>query len=339
MKAIQMLRKNTLAFREIDVPQIRQPWQVLLRVTAAAIAASDVLMMHGLVQASEYPRVPGHEVAGVVEAVGMAVTRVRPGDRVVLEQILACGNCYACLSGRPNLCRYLRLTSVHCDGGFQEYMLADESQLYQIPEDMTPVRAALSNTYAEAIHAVSQGPIHHGDVVLIHGASAIGLVICELAKERGALVAISERNAVRRSKAIAFDADRVVDPEQESLTDCMAELTKGRGPNVIFDCAGIPSLMGLSVEMAASGGTIVSLGLNVRSIPATFATVTRKELRIVGSYLQTNRFHEAIERISEAKNKVDRLVSGVFPFAQYREAIEFFADKNRNCGKTVLVWE
>ncbi len=338
MKSIQIVGPNRIEMREVDVPAIASPTDVLIQVKAVGLCGSDVHLIHGSMQVSSFPRVVGHEVSGVVSAVGSGVTRFAVGDRVLLEPIRYCGKCHACRRGHPNVCRELRVTAVHMDGGFQEYTLADEKQLYKIPEGVTFEQAAMVEPYTIAMQANWRGGTQEGDFVLVHGAGPIGLTIIEVAKELGAKVIVSEPAETRRAGAVEFGADYCVNPLEESLAERVAEITGGMGPNVIFECAGIPSLMSLSMELAANAGSIVSLGFDSRTTAVPFSTITRKELNIVGSRLEAYKFEEAIAKLPARLPYINKLIKHVLPFEEYEKAIDLFMDKEQGSGKIVLKW-
>lgn len=339
MKSIQIVGPNQVEMREVAIPTITEPTQVLIRVKAVGLCGSDVHLMHNTMQVSAYPRVPGHEVSGVVEAIGDAVQKFAVGDRVLLEPIRYCGKCHACLRGHPNVCRRLQVTAVHMDGGFQEYMLADEVQLYKIPEGVTFEEAAMVEPYTIAMQANWRAGTREGDYVLVHGAGPIGVMIIEVAKELGAICIVSEPSHTRRAMAEEFGADYSINPMEKSLAERVYEITNGMGPNVVFECAGIPALMALSMELAANAGSVVSLGFDSRSTAIPFSTITKKELNVVGSRLQAYKFQEAIEKIPERRPYIKKLIKHVIPFDEYEKAIDFFMDKEQGSGKIVLKWE
>ena len=119
MKAIRVMAPGEICMTELPRPAVT-PTSAVIRVMACGICGSDVHIKYGRNPYATYPRVPGHEVAGVVEEVGAEVTRFRAGDRVVVEPIISCGHCYPCRIGRRNVCEHLTVYGCHVDGGFAE---------------------------------------------------------------------------------------------------------------------------------------------------------------------------------------------------------------------------
>lgn len=123
MKAVVVPRPGVLTVEEREVPRLEREDGVLVRVRAGGICGSDLHIYHGTSPVATYPRVIGHEFVGEVVEIGRKVTRVKRGDRVVVEPIMYCGQCYPCRTGRPNVCEHLEVLGVHRDGGFQEYVV------------------------------------------------------------------------------------------------------------------------------------------------------------------------------------------------------------------------
>jgi len=338
LRSIQIVGPNKVEMRMVQTPKITKPTQVLIQVKAAGICENDMHLIHGTVQMSEYPRVPGREVSGIVKTVGKDVTKVHEGDWVVIEPICYCGRCQACLRGSPNICYNLKETAIHMDGGFQEYMLVDAAQVHKIPSGVTFEEAILTELYATAMHANSRARIRRGDYVLVHGANTVGNIIIQLAKECGAICIVAEPNAEQQKIAKEFGADYCINPLEESLSKKIIEITEGLGPNLIFECTGKPHLIALSMELAANAGVIVSLGMDLKTSTIPFSTIARKELSVVGSRLHAYEFEEAIEKILDRRVYIHRLINQVFPFEDYEEAFDLFMDKKRNTGKIVLKW-
>ena len=134
MKGVQIVEPNKLQIVDLEKPQIDKENNVLVRMVAAGICGSDVGIYHGTNAAATYPRIIGHENVGIVEEIGEGVTRVKVGDRVIIDQVTACGHCYACRKGRPNVCGNLKVRGVHIDGGYREYMAVPDRDCYLVPE-------------------------------------------------------------------------------------------------------------------------------------------------------------------------------------------------------------
>lgn len=336
MKTLQVTRPGYMSLIDREIPKIETAYQVLVKVKSAGICGSDVHVLHGTNPVAIYPVVPGHEIAGVVEETGGAVTELKKGDRVVLEPITYCGKCYACKKGRQNVCASLQVNGAHVDGGFQEYIRVEEKQLHKIPEGVSLAQAALIEPYTIGAEANWRGGVTDGDVVLIYGAGAIGLVVLDTAKSLGASCIVSEINPFRREMAKRFGADLVIDPLNEDLERAVAEYTNGMGANVVFEAAGVNSLFEQAVKIVSPAGTVVTMSLSVNPAAIATAPIVKKELNIVGTRLQNNKFREVIGAFPGRLDRVDMLLTHSFDFRDFEKAFATFEDKDSGACKIVL---
>jgi len=338
MKAIQVVKAGEMRLVELDVPKIVNDTDVLLKVKAAGICGSDVHIAHGTNPYATYPRIPGHEIAGEVAEVGSAVKSLKKGDKVVLEPITYCGKCYACRNGRHNVCESIKVNGVHVDGGYQEYMVVDQKQLHKFPEEISFVQAATAEPYTIGEQANSRGGTSAGDIVLIHGAGPIGLIICDVAKSRGAICIVSEINEQRLNMAKDFGADYLINPSKENLREKVLEYTNGMGPNRIFEATGVSSLLTEAVEMVSVAGSVVPMSFDTKPIPINFQQVQKKEVTIAGTRLQYNKFPAVVASLKDRIDRIDRFITHVFPAEKYDEAFKTFTDKSSGACKVILTF-
>lgn len=339
MNAIQVAGPGDMRLIERTVPSIEKPDDVLIKVRTAGICGSDAHILHGTNPVAIYPLVPGHEIAGEIVEIGSAVSRLQKGDRVVLEPITYCGECYACRKGRQNVCSNLRVNGAHVDGGFQEYFRASQKQLHKFPEGITFEQAALIEPFTIGAQANWRGGVTKGDTVLIYGAGPIGLITLETAKSLGAVCLVSEISQARREMAGKFGADLVINPEKDDLRSKVAAFTDNMGPNVIFEAAGANSLFEQAVDLASAAGTVVAMNLMVSPASIAMAPIVKKELNIVGTRLQNNKFQEVIASFPKKLDKVDMLSTHFFNYRDFREAFDTFGDKNSGACKIVLIFD
>ena len=132
MKALVAVEPGKMIIEERVFPTIKKAKDVLIKVKAASICGSDIHLYHGTSPLASYPRVLGHEIVGEIVEVGSDVNLLNIGDKVVVEPIISCGECYACRNKRPNACLNLKVRCVHVDGGFQEYYIVPEKNLYNL---------------------------------------------------------------------------------------------------------------------------------------------------------------------------------------------------------------
>lgn len=339
MRAITVTKPGEMRLLEVPEPRITEPDQVLVRVKAAGICGSDVHVAHGTNPYAVYPVVPGHEAAGVIEAVGSNVKELEIGDGVVFEPITYCGTCYACRSGHHNVCRELKVLGCSVDGTFRDYAVVKRSQVYKYDTArMSFVQAALCEPYTIGAQANWRGDVKPGDWALVHGGGPIGLIVADVAKSRGAKVIVSEPNEKRLAMTAEFGADYMVNPLKQDLGKVVDELTGGEGVNVIFEAAGVPALLKDSIALLSPAGRLVAMTYGPEPVPVDFRAVNAKELTILGTRHQYQKFPEVVTLLPDHLRQVDRLTTHIFPAEEFERAFAVLADKDSGAGKVVLTF-
>lgn len=267
--------------------------EVLVEVGATGICAGDMYIYKGINPYAEYPVIGGHEIAGIVEAVGEGVTGIVPGDRVVVEPFIGCGHCYPCRIGKQNCCANLQIIGVHRPGGFAEKVVAPAGNIHHIPEQLSLAFASFAEPVAIGVQACRRGEVGK-EYVLILGCGPIGLALIEVAKARGAHVVATDVLEDRLEMARTLGAETLQSDEQ-LLPDVLAQ-TNGEGAPVVIEATGNLKAMESTVDLVASGGRIVIVGLGKRgqTVQMPALDFTRKEMTIHGSRASVNCFPEAL---------------------------------------------
>lgn len=338
MKAVYIKEPGKLEVIDREMPKIQKDSQVLVKITAAGICGSDIHIFHGTHAYATYPRIIGHEGCGVVAEVGKGVTNVKVGDPVIIEPIHGCGTCYACRNGRYNCCPDIVVAGVHADGVMEEYLVVESDKLYKYDPSLTPVEAATAEPYTIGAQANAQAGTQPGDLVLIHGAGPIGMIICDMAESRGATVIVSEVNEERLKLAKDFGAKYTINPKKEDVKEAVMRITEGKGVNVVFETSGVPALTSLSVELLSPHGRLVPLTFAPEPVPINFRLINKNELVIAGTRNQNGKFKEVVESLPGRKDRIDKLVTHVFPVEEAEKAFETAMDKNSGACKVVITF-
>src|SRR6266851_3206670 len=270
---------------------------VLVDVVGCGVCATDLHLLDGSISMYAPPKVLGHEVGGVVRAVGTAVTNVAPGDAVALDTSVPCNTCYYCREARLFMCP----NRVSVAAGFSEVNVVPASVVYKLPDGLPPEMGALAEPLSCALHAVGRGEIRPADRVAIVGAGALGLLVLAVARLTGAThVVVSDPDAGRRELAMRLGATRTVDPLREDLLGVVREMTDGRGVDCAFEAVGAQATLERAFELPRQGGTLVQV-----SVPPTTARPALKayelfsrELTIRGSYVRTSEFRRAVDLLA-----------------------------------------
>lgn len=339
MKAVQIPKAMELKVTELEQPEIKNPDEVLVKVKRVGICGSDMHIYHGTNPLATYPRIAGHEVAGEVVKTGSNVTNMNVGDHVVVEPIRYCGECYACRKGRPNVCKNLSVFGVHEDGGMREYFVLSEKQLHVVDASLDWDEAVLAEPFTIGAQSVWRGAVEEMDTVLIQGSGPIGICILKMAKLQGAKVIMTDLKQERLAFAKENGADEVIDASSEDVASRVMELTEGEGPNVVIDAVCLPFTFELGVNVVSPAGTVVVLGFDERPSQIPQLPITKKEVTIVGSRLQTNQFGKVVTLLNERKLKGDGFITHRFPLEQVQEAFEFVENNPDQVRKAVIVFE
>src|SRR5437868_5712132 len=210
-----------LRLEERPVPALG-PLDVMVDVVGCGVCATDLHLLDGSITLYAPPKVLGHEVGGVVRAVGGSVTHVVPGDAVALDTSTPCNTCFYCREAKPFMCP----NRVSVAAGFSEYNVVPASVVYKLPAGVPPEMGALAEPLSCAIHAVGRGEIRPADTVAIVGAGALGLLVLAVVRLSGAThVVVSDLDAGRRDLATRLGATRTVDPAREDLLAAVREMT------------------------------------------------------------------------------------------------------------------
>jgi 2-desacetyl-2-hydroxyethyl bacteriochlorophyllide A dehydrogenase len=263
--------------------------QVLVRFRLGGICGSDVHAYHGRHPFVPLPYRPGHEIFGTVEAAGAGVD-IAPGTRVVVEPILACGNCKYCRDGRYNLCA--TMTFFGCtapDGGLADLFVLPADRLLPVPDSLSDAHAVLVEPLSTPVHAVRlAGPDLTGRTVAILGAGTIGLLTLAAARYAGAArIAVTDLQPGKRQLADRLGADSVFDAAAPDLVTAVRD-DLGTSADVVFDCVSIQSSIDQAIAMAVKGGTVVVVGVPAAPVTVPLPEIQDLQVRIQGSATYTH---------------------------------------------------
>ncbi|MFJ7509040.1 zinc-binding alcohol dehydrogenase family protein [Peribacillus simplex] len=338
MKAVQVRKAHELIIQEVEKPRISNSTDVLVKVKRVGICGSDMHIYHGTNPLATLPRVVGHEVAGEVVEIGQGVTGIKVGDHVVVEPISYCGECYACRKGRQNVCEKLSVFGVHEDGGMREWFVLPEKQLHVVDSALAWEEIVLAEPYTIGTQAVWRGEVEEGETVLIQGAGPIGICILKMAKLQGASVMITDLSDERLEFAKESGADIIVHAGKEDVQKRVEEWTNGEGANVVIDAVCLPMTFELSFDVVSTAGRIVVLGFDERPSSVSQLPITKKEISVKGSRLQTDQFPKVVKLLNEGKLRHEGLVTHTFSLDDIQEAFNFVENHPEQVRKAIIVF-
>lgn len=339
MKAIQIYKPGDLRIIDLPKPKPDLVNNVLIRVTASGICGSDVNIYHGNNAAATYPRIIGHEIVGIVEQILSNHNRIKVGDRVIIDQIVSCGHCYACRNGRPNVCSSLSIRGVNIDGGYQQYITVPENDCYLVPSCLTDTEAVMIEPATIAMQCCSRAQVKKDDMVLILGAGVLGSSILRMLKQVSLQsILIADIREERLKAALDIGATYAINPLWEDLTERCRELTNGYGPTLSIDTACVNGSLLSLLQCTGNAGRVITMGFSTAPDEINQFLITSKELDIRGSRLQNRKFQPLINMISAGQLNLKGSVSHTFPFFRVQEAFDLIDSKEPSIRKVVLTF-
>lgn len=341
MKEVVVVSPHQVEIREVPIP-VPEDDEVLIEMKSAGVCGSDHHIYHGSNPCSTYPRIPGHENAGIVAAVGKNVKNVKIGDHVIVDLIHTCGECYQCKIGRKNVCEHVAVRGSGADGGWREYFTAPAQEVYPISESVSWEDAALVEPYAIGAHCTTRGRVVPEDVVLILGTGTIGAIILQTCKAKGCKTVICcdiSDSSLNRAKE--YGADYVINTKKENLVDAIQKITNGHGVTVAFDSACFPGSLTMLLEpgIVCNAGRVVPLGFCTQPEAITQAMINQRELDIIGSRMSCFQFEPTIKRMEEKAFNTDGIATTFIKFSEIEKVFEYMDHPQPDVKKMVILFD
>jgi 2-desacetyl-2-hydroxyethyl bacteriochlorophyllide A dehydrogenase len=277
-----------------------------------------------------YPIIPGHELAGVVEQIGGAVTRFKPGDRVAVEPNIACDNCVNCLNNRHNFCDHWQAVGVTRPGGMAQRVCVPEKSAFDIG-DLAFERAAFMEPLSCVLHGVERLDPEIASRVAILGAGPIGLLLMQAIRLRGAAeVTVAEKNPDRAAFARQAGADRSVDSLDGLARDSF---------DAVVDATGAIAVMSRAPEFVRPGGKVLLFGVPPagQKISMEAFPIFRKGLTILSSFTSLRNSYQALDLLASERISVDALISHRLPLEGLQCGIETIEGGRENVRKVMIL--
>ena len=339
MKAVRIVKPEQLELIEVEKPVINEKDNVLVRMTAAGICGSDVGIYHGTNAAATYPRIIGHEIVGVVDQVGPNVQNLKVGDRVIVNQVTSCGECYPCRKGRGNVCDHLAVRGVHIDGGYREFIAVPESDCYILPDQLSDVDAVMIEPTTIAIQSCTRAQLEQEDMLLLYGAGALGSSILRIARQMCSHIIVADIMDDKLAEAKAAGAKYTINTQKEDFLEKVLEYTHGRGATVSIDAACVKDSLFNLLKATGNAGRVITMGFSTSPTEVNQFLITSKELDVRGSRLQNKMFGKAIEMIRAGALDLSGSVSHTFPLTKAQEAFDFLDTRDPSIRKIVLTFD
>jgi L-gulonate 5-dehydrogenase len=330
-----------MAVLERAEPPAPGPGEVLVAPEAVGICGSDFHLFAGELSEAAgggtFPRVQGHEVGARIAALGAGCRDdLAVGRRVALWPLRSCARCYPCSVGRPSTCDNFELIGIHVDGGLQELVAVPQDQVFPIEVDDGAL-AALAEPVSVAVRALRRGRVEAGERMVVLGAGPIGQCVLIAARERGAEILVVDLQESRLEVSRGLGADTLRWQDADQVVRAASEWAGGGGPPVVVDATGAPAAVRAMVDMVASAGRAVQVGMSVHEVPLRIGSLTEKELDLIGvSCCDADDFAVAVGVVERNGALLRRLISHEFALGDAPEALRFAMGNPTEVMKVVI---
>ena len=327
---------------EVDVVAMEKPvpgpGEALIKVVSAGICGSDIGAFRGTNGLVSYPRVIGHELAGIIESIPEDNPKgFKVGDKVIVDPYLYCGECYPCSIGRTNCCTSLHVLGVHVDGGMAEYFCHPADMLVKMPEDMSWVDAALAEPLTISLHGIHRGGLKAGEYCAIIGAGPIGLLAGMIAQAYGAHAILLDLVQERLDFAKELGIEYTINSGKENPEERIREITGGTMAQQVMECSGANVAIRSTLDYVSNAGRITLTGWPKTETPIPTDAITRKEVDIRGARTSAGEFEEAINLIYTRKVDATRILTKTISIDEAPDTIRDIEKNPGNYMKVVVM--
>ncbi len=340
MRAAVSKDGKNLAVESVPIPEPGRG-EVRVRVSACGICGSDLHLCHGGLMIPGL--IPGHEIAGVIDALGPEVSGISEGEHVAVEPFRSCGECDACRSGRDPICRASQLLGVQTDGGLAEYVVVPKRRIFPAPADLGPEITALAEPLAVSVHGLRRGRLEKGDRILILGAGSVGLLGLFGARAMGAgEVWISARYPHQAELARKLGATRVL-AEEETGRENLDRLGRSHPFDMVLETVGgSADTLAEGAAAVRPGGTVAVLGFFLGAVQLDTLPLLMKEVSLVWSYCyehgeRSADFSDSLEFLSRERELAALFTSASVPLDHIERAFALASDKKAGIVKVSVL--
>lgn len=326
MKALRWHAARDLRLEDVPEPDELSPGEALVSVSYCGICGTDLheytdgpVMIrpnpHPLTGASP-PLTLGHEFSGTLVALNRDVTGFEVGQRVTVDPCWRCDDCYWCVRGDYHICKRGGSIGLASDGALAPLVRVPAQGLVKLAEEIDDRTAALIEPLAVGLHAVRRGRVEPGDSVLVIGCGPIGAAVILTARAAGAMVYVTEPTRRRRELALELGATEAFDPETSDARREVYVRTGRIGPDVVFECTGVASLMPSAIDSVRRGGRIVLVGVGHGTAAVAPQRIVPYEREVLGSLGYRHDLPRVVELIRSGSINPAPMITGVVPLEE-----------------------
>ncbi|MFA4029364.1 MAG: hypothetical protein GDYSWBUE_000036 [Candidatus Fervidibacterota bacterium] len=345
MKAAVLHGINDIRIEEVEMPNIKNDDDVLIRIRAVGICGSDIhYYREGRIGrfVVTKPHILGHECSGEVVEVGKAIKHLKPGDRVAIEPGVGCRKCKYCHEGRYNLCPdETFMGTPPTNGAFTEYVVWSGDFVYKLPDEIPYEAGALCEPLAVALHAINMSDMKPAATVAVLGCGPIGLALIQAALASGASdVIATDIYPLRLAKAKELGASHVFNANEVDAVEAILDVTGGAGVDVVFEAAGSVVTQRQSFSVVKSGGVIVLVGMTAEATTEVpLLDLITREYQVRGILRYANSYPQAVAFTILGRVNLLPMVTHRFPLDKAVEALELSDTRKDESIKVMITMD
>lgn len=334
MKALVYQGPGVLELEEREIPSPKNG-EVQIKIKRVSICGSDLGAYRFASDRFAPPLVLGHEFSGDITAVGEGVTSLKVGQRVTVNPMVLCNDCYFCKRGEGNLCGNRKsmgtaIGGVQTDGAMREYVTVPDWMVVPIADNVSYEAAALLEPCGVTLACAKKGMTKDEKTTVVLGAGPIGLLIVKFLKALGIeKVIVSDIIDKRLEKAKECGADYVINSKNTDAVAEVKKLTDGYGADRVINAAG-EFLINQSFEMVKNGGTSVLVALTHKKVEIEPMEIVGRALNFMGSYMFTTEMAEAAQMLAEEKLVVEDLITSTYKLEDGKAAFDVLNTPNND---------
>ena len=335
MKAFTISGPGNVIPVEIDEPEIK-PNEVLILVNYIGLCGSDLASYKGMMPLVEFPRIPGHELSGIILKKGAQVPpQYTIGEKVTVSPYTNCGVCPACRVGRTNTCEFNQTLGVQRDGALTERIAIPYEKVF-LSKTLSLEELVLVEPLSVGYHAANRADINETDVVLLIGCGTIGMGALLASYRKGATVIAVDIDDNKLKTAKKFGATYTINSKNEDVKHIISKLTKNEGVNVVIEAAGIPETVNLALDVVTFAGRVALIGYSKSEVTINTQLIVKKELNIYGSRNALYVFPSVIQMLDKREFPFTELITEIYSFEETAEAFKFWEKNTGGVNKLLI---
>jgi L-galactonate 5-dehydrogenase len=335
MKAYAIKEQGLVEIIEVSEP-VMGPMDVLLEVHYIGLCGSDLNSYRGLMPLVTLPRIPGHEISGLIIDKGANVpASINIGDKATVSPYTNCGMCPACRAGRVNTCEFNQTLGVQREGALTQRIAVPFEKVF-VSKTLSLHELVLVEPLSVGYHGANRGRVCETDTVLLLGCGTIGMGALCAAVRKGATVIALDIDDSKLAQAKKYGATYTINSAKVNAKEEIMKLTNNEGVNVAIEAAGTQTTYKLALDAVCFAGRIVFIGYPKHEVSFEAPLLVRKEVNIYGSRNALRVFPSVINMFEKKERPFTEMITKIFPFDKTPEAFKYWADNTGTVTKILI---